>query len=39
MKQLNRYYNEIMKIKDKLKFATIKSNIVDVNNTIVMNSL
>jgi len=31
-------YNEIMKIGDKMKFATVNSNIVEVNNLIVMNS-
>ena len=31
-------YNEIMMIEDEMKFATVNSNIAEINN-IVMNSL
>jgi len=31
-------YNEIMKTEDEMKFATVNSNIVEVNNLIVVNS-
>jgi len=31
-------YNKIMKIEDEIKFATVNSNIVEVNNLIVLNS-
>ena len=34
-------YNEILKIKieDEMKFATVNSNIVEVNNLIAVNSI
>jgi len=30
-------YNKNMKIEDEMKFATVNSNIVEVNNLIVVN--